>query len=68
MLERSLVAFGRHATAADGIYWIFALLVVAIGVGLSLVTGLWGLFGIVAGSFAVIAYYARRRFEKSERD
>lgn len=66
MLERSLIALGRHATDFDGVYWIYALVAVAVGVGLSLLTGLWGLAGLTLASFAGIAILARRRYEKSQ--
>lgn len=66
MLERSFVALGRHATDFDGFYWIYALLALAIGVGLSLVTGLWGLVGLTLGAFACLAVLARRSYERSQ--
>jgi membrane protein implicated in regulation of membrane protease activity len=66
MLERRLIALGRHATAFDHFYWIYALLALAIGVALSLVTGLWGLAGITLASFAGVAILARRRYERSQ--
>jgi membrane protein implicated in regulation of membrane protease activity len=65
ILERSLIALGRHATAFDGVYWIYALVAVVVGVGLSLLTGLWGLAGLTLAFFAGIAILARRRYEKS---
>jgi membrane protein implicated in regulation of membrane protease activity len=66
MLERGLIALGRHATAFDGFYVIYALSAVAIGVGLSLVTGLWGLAGLTLASFAGIAILARHRYERAQ--
>jgi apolipoprotein N-acyltransferase len=65
ILERSMIAFGRHATAFDGVYWAYALVAVAVGVGLSLLTGLWGLVGLTLACFAGIAVLARHRYEKS---
>ena len=67
VLERSLVAMGRHATFFDGVYWVYTLVAVAIGVGLSLVTGLWGMVGLTLAFFAGIAILARRRYERSLR-
>jgi hypothetical protein len=64
MLERSLVALGRHVTYLDGFYWTYALLALAIGVGLSLVTGLWGLVGLTLAAFVGIALLARRRYSR----
>lgn len=60
-----LVALGRHVTDADGFYWICALCAVAIGVGLSLITGLWALVGLTLAAFAGVAILARRRYEGS---
>jgi hypothetical protein len=66
MAERSLIALGRHATELDGLYWAYALLALAIGVGLSLLTGLWGFIGLTLAAFAGIAILARRRYERSQ--
>lgn len=66
VLERSLIALGRHATKFDGVYVAYALVAVAIGVGLSLVTGLWALGGIALGSFGLLAVLARHRYERSQ--
>jgi hypothetical protein len=65
VLERSLIALGRHATDFDGAYWVYALVALAIGVGLSLVTGLWGMVGLTLAAFGGIAILARRRYERS---
>jgi membrane protein implicated in regulation of membrane protease activity len=64
--ERSLIALGRHSADFDAFYCAYALLAIVIGVGLSLVTGLWGLAGLTLAAFAGIAILARRRYEKSE--
>jgi hypothetical protein len=61
-----LIALGRHATAFDGFYWAYALLGLAIGVGLSLVTDLWGFAGLMLAAFAGLAILARRRYENSK--
>jgi hypothetical protein len=66
VLERSLIALGRHATHFDAVYWAYVLLALAIGVSLSLVTGLWGFAGIALAAFAGIAIFARRRYEQSQ--
>jgi membrane protein implicated in regulation of membrane protease activity len=68
MLERSLVALGRHTVAFDAFYVFYALLAVAIGVGLSLVTGLWALLGLTLACFGLVAVLARKRYEQSEGD
>ncbi|HEX4752711.1 MAG TPA: hypothetical protein VH268_07425 [Solirubrobacterales bacterium] len=66
MLDRSLIALGRHSIAFDRVYWAYTLSGMAVGVVLGLVTGLWGLCGFTLAAFAVVAILARLRFEKSQ--
>ncbi len=66
MFERSLIALGRHVVHFDGFYWLYVLVALAVGVGLSLVTGLWGVTGLTLAAFAGIAILARRRYERAQ--
>lgn len=64
-LDRNLAALGRHVSYTDRAYWAFALVVAAIAVIGVLVTGSWGLAGLVLGVSAILASTARMRYEKS---
>jgi hypothetical protein len=64
-MDRRVAALGRHVTYTDGVYWVFAIAVVAIGTTLSLLTGMWGLVGLVISVFALLAIYCRKRYEKT---
>jgi hypothetical protein len=64
-IDRFLVGLGRHVTYSDGLYWIYAIVVIAIGTSLALVTGLWGLAGLFLAVVSFFSLFCRKRYERT---
>ena len=67
-IDRRLAAFGRHVEYHDGMYWVYAVVAIAVATALALVTGLWGLAGIVLAAASFFAIFCRKRYETTSAD